>query len=656
MSNSLAATLRSILKSLGTAALVSLIAAPALADDKQLCVPPGDGVPGVGGPPEWITAPANTALDDPRWRGATSQAYGASGAPHSRLRAVHKNNKLYLSFQVHVDADAGLPEDSVFIALAQNATATQHLVRLQLTASTDVTASAASVAVSHFTWSGTAWTGAAPPTWLEDKAAWLTVDSTDGSAEWAINLKIAYTATGLGYTAPFKMWTGTAVQLTSSPTTTYSTYVWPLGTAGPWSGGSAGPPADQAIASTDWGDITIGTAGCTTGVSLTMDNIGVGNSSATTLSSNISTTTNNWFAARPTYNGVSPGVDKVKARFRMANWGSATNWTTIPGFDAVGSNGTTGWIEKECIQGGTPACPTPPSGHNHQCILVEMSAGAPVTFLNDSVYRNMDFVSNSFFERDAEISIKGVPPLPNSKGKRDVYLFVDTTNMPKKTRGPLDDKALRGALQAADDYRRHVYHTNPKLQPKAGDKALPPAPQIKSSKTPHELLKTVWPTYEVHVYYDTGKELTVGTKKGKRLTAAPSFGFFVHHAGDLEGWLQDMVGLNATLVKIGPNFYKVEIPDNGSIKLVNRIEGIIPGRPPTLSQIGKPGTGGGTGGGTTEPPPVCKECPKVTPGPHGCGSCRVIGMSSRFTDVTSLSLLALAGILWRRRRSSRKAS
>jgi hypothetical protein len=648
MSSPFAAKLRRTLRSLAALALVSLIALPALADDKQLCVPPGDGVPGMGGPPEWISGTSpNTAIDDPRWRGATSQAYGtgASGAPHSRLRAVHKNNRLYLSFQVLVDAEASqLPEDSIFIALAQNTTtATPHLLRLKLTATSNVTASASSVALTHLTWDGDSWEGAAPPTWVEDAAAWLTIDPSDGSPEWSINVKINYA--GLSLTAPFKMWTGTAVELTSSPVVNYGTYVWPLGSAGPWTDGDPGQPL-KGIASTDWGDVTIGTAGCTTGVSLTMNNIGVKNGAS--LSSNISTTTNNTFAAWPDYNGVSAGLDKVKARFRMANWGSSTNWTTITGFDAVGSDAT-GKIEKECLQSGSPPCPVPPSGHNHQCILVELSSAANLTLLNDSVYRNMDFVSNSFFERDAEISLKGVPPLANSKGKRDVYLYVDTANMPKKTRGPLDDKALRGALQAAEDYRRHVYNPNPKLQLRAGEKALP---VIKSSKTPHELLKTVWPTYEVHVYYDTGKELTVGGKKGRRLTAAPSFGFFVHHAGDLEGWLQDMVGLNATLVQIAPNFFKVEVPDNGSIKLVNRIEGIIPGRPPTLSQIGKPpsaggGPGGGTGGTT---PPVCKECPKVPPG-GSCGSCRVIGMPSGIADLTALSLVALAGILWRRRRA-----
>jgi hypothetical protein len=319
-------------------------------------------------------------------------------------------------------------------------------------------------------------------------------------------------------------------------------------------------------------------------------------------------------------------------------------------------------------------------------MLVELTSGSNVTFLNDSVYRNMDFVSNSFFERDAEISLKGVKPLPGSKGKRDVYLYVDTRNMPKQTRGPLDEKALRGALQAAAEYPRHVVNlVDPRQVPdgkgegvklaagrpavkapvaiakapvvKAGEKAgvvpqpapaaqLPP-PVITSSKTPHEILKSVWPTYEVHVYYDSGKELKVGNKKGLRLTPAPSFGFFVHHDGDLSGWLHDMVGLDAKLVEVAPHFYKVEVPDNGTVKLVNRIEGVMPGREPTLPQIGK----AGGGGPVIEPPPgpgPGSHCPKVEPGPHGC-ACTVVGASQRGAGYASFALASLLGLALRRR-------
>jgi hypothetical protein len=684
MSKSPAAKRLRVYHSLSALALVSLFAGAAFADPTQLCVPPGYGVPGRGGPPEWISGSApDTNIDDPRWRGATSQSYGPGGSAHSRLRALQSGNNLYLSFQVMVDAEASQnPEDSVYVALAQTAGGTHHLLRLQLTATSNTKASTSGVAVSHMTWNGSAWAAAAPPTWLSDAAAWLTIDPTDGSPEWAINLKVDYAT--LGLSAPFKFWSGTAVQLTGAPVVTYASYVWPTGTLGPWSGGNGGA-LDQDIQAADWGDIKIGTSACSTGVSLTANNIGVLNGS--TLGSDISTTLGNTFAAHPTYTGVTAAASKVKGRFRIANWGSSNEWTDIgPEYNSVAADSSTGVIEKACVQGGTPACPVPPAGHNHQCMLVELSSTSNTTFLNDSVARNMDFVSNSFFERDAEISLKGVKPLPGSRGKRDVYLYVDTKNMPKQTRGPLDEKALRSALQAAAEYDQHVVNLvdpkqvmagkgdalkvaagNPGVRaPAGGVKApvgkpgekvpvaeLPPAgrqaplPVITSSKTPHEILKSVWPTYEVHVYYDSGKEMKVGNAKGLRLTPAPSFGFFVHHAGDLSGWLHDMVGLDAKLVEIAPHFYKVEVPDNGTIKLVNRIEGVMPGREPTLPQIGK----GGGGGPVVQPPPgpgPGGHCPKVEPGPHGC-ACTVVGASQRDAGFAGLALASLLGLVLRRR-------
>jgi len=636
MSNPLVAMLRSTRCCLFIFAVFGLISPSAFADDKKLCVPPGDGVPGRSGPPEWLSgSTANMALDDPRWRGAASQNYGSSGSPHTRMRVVHSNNRLYLSFQIFVDPSASTTQDSVYIALAQNEAATHHLLRLRLSATSNTTASPTGVALEHTTWSGTAWAGAAPPTWVEDKAAWLTIDATDDSAVWAINLKIDYNS--LGFTAPFKIWAGTAVQLTTTPVT-YSPYVWPLGTQGPWASGPAGG-LNQDIPSADWGDVSIGTSGCTTGISLTMNTIGV--KSGSTLGSNISTITNNTFAAWPTYNGVSTGAGKVNARFRIANWGSSSEWIDLgPDFASVPS-AAGGTIERTCIQGGTPACPTLAAGQTaHQCILVELSSPQNVTFLNESVYRNMDFVNASYFERDAEISLKGVKPLPGSPGKRDVYLYTRKQNMPQKARGPLDSKALMAALKAADDYSRHVYRVDPKA-PSTNQPREQLSP-ITSSMTPDELIKSVWPNYEVHVYYDAGQDVQVGGVAGRRLMAAPSFGFYAYHQGNLSGWLEQIVGLNATLVKVAPNFYKVQVPDNGSVKVVTRLEAVEPGRTPTLSQIGR--------GDDIKP---CPKCPPVPPTPKpGTCNCTLLG-GPIGTDLGWVALFGLSAAVLRRRRGSR---
>jgi len=367
-----------VCRGLSATLVVALLGVPGMAhaDDKKLCVPPGDGVPGRLGPPEWLSGSTpNTALDDPRWCGATSQSYGSSGSPHTRMRVVHSDNRILLSFQVFIDPSAATTQDSVYIALAQSETSTHHLLRLRLSATSNTTASPTGVALEHTTWSGTDWAGAAPPTWVEDKAAWLTIDAADDSAVWAINLKIDYSS--LGFTAPFKIWAGTAVQLTTTPVT-YSPYVWPLGTQGPWLSGPEGG-LTQDIPSADWGEVAIGTSGCTTGVSLTMNNIGVKNGSS--LGSDVSTISNNTFAAWPTYSGVSTQTGKVLGRFRINGTGS---WGDISAAFSSVPSAADGKLEKNCSAAGNPACLANPPGPEPQCLLVELSSPSTVTFLSDS--------------------------------------------------------------------------------------------------------------------------------------------------------------------------------------------------------------------------------------------------------------------------------
>ena len=357
---------------------LSLVSSRALADDAHVCVPLALGVPGAEGPPEWLSGSApSAAIDDPRWVGAASQNYGYSGTARFRWRALQAQGRLYVSFRVLSDPDAGLPEDSVYIGLAQAENTTHRLLRLQLTASVDVTASPAAVSISHLTWGGSAWQGAPPPTWVEDVAAWLAVDENDGSAEWTIQLKLDYASLGLA--APFKLWTGTQVETATAPVTTYDTYVWPLGSLGPWSAGTGGTP-DQDI--TDWGEVTLGSDGCSTGISLAANGVGI--KQGAVLGSELSGTSDNTFAAWPIYAGVSTAQGKVQARFRLAHSAAPNEWLDVgPELATVPSAGD-GKIEKTCLQAGSPACPELPQVPANHCVLVELTSPETVTFLGDS--------------------------------------------------------------------------------------------------------------------------------------------------------------------------------------------------------------------------------------------------------------------------------
>ncbi|HYP99077.1 MAG TPA: MYXO-CTERM sorting domain-containing protein [Polyangiaceae bacterium] len=579
-------------------------AATTHADPKKFCVPSALGVPGRSGPPEWASGSAvDHKIDDPRWVGATSQAYPLAGSSaQSQVRALVHGNTLYLSFQVFVDANATGGEDSVYVALAKNDTSPGKLVRVKITTTTDGEAQGSAAYTSEYytsTNATSAWTAHAPDAGYAAMTQDLAIWRSNGGDNWAVNLKINLADAALALTSPFKMWTGTVVQEVSSPVPMFVTYAWPNGTAGAVAASGTTPPPStpNAIASGDWGDVSLGSAGCSTGVSLAWNQIGV--KSGSSLTHEISTIHNNTFAAWPTYAGVSTGAGKIQAQFRIANWGSAAEWTPL--FTAPIDSDASGKIEQECQQGAgpLPSCPTlAASQSSHQCMLVTLTSSQSVTFLNDSVYRNMDFVNASYFERDAEISIKGLKPLKDSKGLRDVYLFVKTSNMPKETREPLDEKKLMAALDQAN---ARLVPLPPPGRLRAGQPQVAPKTPITSSKTPHEALVSAWPTYEVHVFYDTGEKRGLGKELMTRLQPGMPFGFYAYHRGSLQGWLHEMVGLNAQLQQVAPNFFKVVIPDNGSIKLTNRLEAREPGKKAIIGSV-------------PEQPQVapldCTKCPK----------------------------------------------
>ena len=89
----------------------------------------------------------------------------------------------------------------------------------------------------------------------------------------------------------------------------------------------------------------------------------------------------------------------------------------------------------------------------------------------------------------------------------------------------------------------------------------------------------VMPTQTIYVWYDSGK--TAGA--AKILEPMPSFGYFVAHDGTLTGWDQSIVGAGATLTPIGPNFYRLGVPHNGSANVSSVIvakDGNEPGPTP----------------------------------------------------------------------------
>jgi hypothetical protein len=107
-----------------TFAILSLLAAApaAAAPSHEVCVPDASGVPTREGPPKWLnwsgsgTTAVDQLLDDPRWLGATGQAFevGSATPPlqtRSVVSTVGGKDYLFTSFIVDLEPSATTPRD-----------------------------------------------------------------------------------------------------------------------------------------------------------------------------------------------------------------------------------------------------------------------------------------------------------------------------------------------------------------------------------------------------------------------------------------------------------------------------------------------------------------------------------------------------------------
>ena len=80
------------------------------------------------------------------------------------------------------------------------------------------------------------------------------------------------------------------------------------------------------------------------------------------------------------------------------------------------------------------------------------------------------------------------------------------------------------------------------------------------------------PTYRVHVYWDTGKFISVGGNQRPLLSPQASFGYYVDHQGQLYGWDHSLTGDGVVLEQLAPDFYRVrKVANNGSFTVITTI-------------------------------------------------------------------------------------
>lgn len=568
-----------------------------------LCPPAPEGVYGLPGGPRFTDSPLPDAfasqLDDPRWNGSWREDFADSTSTEAGARILNDGTSLFFSLQAVVDPDgAQVGSDAVYLGFSKDGT-TGVVVKVLLTAAPPAggfTNDATSISTASWwkTTNGgsTGWPKQGlPQTWASSSTVHVwTGNGTANGAAWGFNAKLSLadlgTALGLGgaLTGPFFMW----YQIDVETTTTTVHYAWPAGSAVAFdtTTGSCTPVNPCAllpINATTWGNVNpTAVASCPTGISIDPMSIGTQPVTAGVPSSTVyfgaGHAANNFVAELTNTDTLNPPtMSSVQGRFRIANWGSQIGvggtWTDVAtvGTSTTAAHGTNAATPTEvllnCINPPfnttNNSCYQLPSGAPpDQCLLVELSQnnGSGMRFVHDSARRNMDFVNASTFERSAEISLKGLAPLPGSPGTRDVYIYVRTLHLPAVTDGnhqtpvpppvpPVPVGKNREAAAAATDQG-------------------PPRFRMNS----YERIASVTPTYEVHIYHDTGKTEIVDGQTRRVLEPQTPFGYFVEHAGDLSGWKHALVGEGFVLDEIGPDFYHAKIPDNGSVRVHTTIK------------------------------------------------------------------------------------
>lgn len=514
-------------------------------------------------------------------------------------------------------------------------------------------------------------------------------------AVWAINLKVDLAMAGVVSTNDFKLFYAVETHTSGSncvvnpggcTIVSYTTPVVPGGTT--LLGGTPAPENPSSWELTD----DLSTA-CTGGATISSFNIAVDNADGTdhtTIDTN-GTMVSPATPASPALNTFHadvfdiPGVvssNLIRGKFSLAHWGSTiadpnAPWDVVvitPGatptlanainnslVPAPGGPANSTRIQFTCSTGatGNVYCPTLPAGADgHQCMLVELSAVPPqsVKFSRAAAYRNMNFENLSTLDRKARITIQGLQKATGVAKDRDVYLYIKTSNMPAPGSEPIWLPA-----KAMADARRYAATPPPRppfeRQDKPGIAVKPQRPALVSAAAPrqeqqvlsavaprpsevpvlsgYQKLVEVWPTYEVHVYYDSGELIERREAKLKRLVEMVPFGYLLAHDGPLYGFTHLVEGLNGVVLEeVAPSFYRVHVKNEGSFEVRTKIASVDEAPPPE-------------GCPTCPEPCAPPQCPP--PVDHGRCNCRVVGAPGSTYGGYAL-LAGVLGIgLWTRR-------
>ncbi|MGC2780989.1 MAG: hypothetical protein WA418_35670, partial [Bradyrhizobium sp.] len=279
----------------------------------------------------------------------------------------------------------------------------------------------------------------------------------------------------------------------------------------------------------------------------------------------------NTFIARP-HNGMSSPAQQVSAKFYVANWGipGVSDWSPIGALRAptvspppvtdnptpaanISSGGTID-LKAKWSMSVAQSCTYRFSNNGHHCIQVELESTDPATvFSTKSVQRNIDFVSASVNERDAEISVRGRGKVPAGRSQHEILLFVD--------------KAVQYYVKAGGDGRdkekNFYYRTAPSVKQCPQGLRYPEFRTIPGYSFPQGMTEAL--VHIVRGYLRKDCSLVINGRRYDCAEAVGSFGVVAGHNGTVRAWRDWIQGNSVKMLEDG--VYAVQVPEERSVKV-----------------------------------------------------------------------------------------